>query len=49
MCIRDRIITGEGSLKEKASRLIQEANRQGGIDNIAVVLVNPLGREDGLC
>ena len=44
-----RIITGEGSLKEKASRLIQEANRQGGIDNIAVVLVNPLGREDGLC
>ena len=33
------IITGEGSLKEKAALLIEEANRQGGIDNIAVVLV----------
>lgn len=44
-----RIITGEGSLKEKASCLIQEANRQGGIDNIAAVLVNPLGREAGSC
>lgn len=44
-----RIITGEGSLKDKASRLITEANRQGGIDNIAVVLVSPLGREAGVC
>ena len=43
------IVTGPGSLKEKASRLIREANRQGGIDNIAVVLVNPLGREAGTC
>lgn len=43
------IITGTGGLKDKASRLIQEANQQGGIDNIAVVLVNPLGREAGPC
>lgn len=43
------IITGEGSLNEKAARLIGEANRQGGVDNIAVVLVNPWGREDGVC
>lgn len=44
-----RIITGEGSLKDKASCLIEEANRQGGVDNIAVVLVNPHGRGDGPC
>ncbi len=36
-----RIVTGEGSLKDKTSRLIEEANRQGGVDNIAVVLVHP--------
>lgn len=43
------IVTGSGSLKEKAERLISEANSQGGIDNIAVVLVNPLGRGSGPC
>ena len=43
------IITGEGSLKEKAALLIEETNRQGGIDNIAVVLVSPSGREAGVC
>ena len=43
------IITGEGSLKEKAALLIETANRQGGVDNIAVVLVNPSGREAGVC
>ena len=31
------------------SLLIEEANRQGGIDNIAVVLVSPSGREAGVC
>ena len=36
-----RIVTGGGSLKDKAARLIGEANRQGGVDNIAVVLVRP--------
>lgn len=44
-----RIITGEGSLKDKAALLIEEANSRGGADNIAVVLVNPLGREEGVC
>lgn len=43
------IVTGHGSLKEKAGRLIEEANSRGGIDNIAVVLVNPLGRGAGQC
>lgn len=35
------IVTGGGSLKEKAARLIQEANDRGGTDNIAVVLFQP--------
>lgn len=43
------IVTGEGTLKDKAYRLIEEANGRGGCDNIAVVLVNPLGREEILC
>ena len=37
-----RIVSGEGTLREKASTLIEEANRRGGNDNIAVVLVKPL-------
>lgn len=37
-----RIVSGEGTLREKASALIEEANRRGGNDNIAVVLVKPL-------
>lgn len=44
-----QVITGKGTLKEKASRLIREANCQGGIDNIAVVLIDPLGKEADLC
>lgn len=43
------IVTGSGSLKEKAMCLIREANRQGGADNIAVVLVNPMGRGEIPC
>lgn len=43
------IITGEGTLKDKAFRLIKEANCQGGMDNIAVVLVDPLGKEAEGC
>lgn len=39
-----RIITGPGNLRQKAANLIESANRQGGTDNIAVVLVNPAGR-----
>lgn len=44
-----QVITGTGNLKDKASRLTEEANCQGGIDNIAVVLVNPLGKEADQC
>jgi len=33
------ILMGEGSLQEKGQRLIQEANNNGGRDNITVVLV----------
>ena len=44
-----QVITGKGTLKEKASRLIREANCQGGIANIAVVLIDPLGKEADLC
>ena len=42
------IVTGDGSLKDKATALIREANIQGGMDNIAVVLVSA-GKEVGSC
>ncbi len=44
-----RIISGRGSLREKASCLIETANQKGGVDNIAVVLVQPLGEEGAVC
>lgn len=44
-----RIVTGEGSLKDKACRLIREANGRGGTDNIAVVLARYRGKGDGVC
>ncbi len=37
----ETILAGSGSLKEKAETLIGTANENGGIDNIAVVLVKP--------
>lgn len=43
------IVSGEGSLKEKAARLINEANYQGGTDNIAVVLIRPSEGGTSLC
>ena len=43
------IILSEGSLKEKAQRLIAEANERGGTDNIAVVLVKPEEGGMGSC
>lgn len=43
------IVSGLGSLKEKAAHLIDEANAGGGIDNIAVVLVKPEEGGTGLC
>lgn len=43
------IILSEGTLKEKAGRLIAEANNRGGTDNIAVVLVKPQEGGMGSC
>lgn len=43
------IVSGEGALKEKAARLIALANQEGGADNIAVVLVQPLREGGALC
>ena len=43
------IISEPGTLKEKAERLIEEANESGGIDNIAVVLVKFEEGGTGLC
>lgn len=47
--VMHRIIMGQGSLKDKAAALIREANRRGGTDNIAVVLVCYEGRGNGRC
>ncbi len=43
------IILSEGTLKEKAERLIAEANERGGTDNIAAVLVKPQEGGMGSC
>ena len=43
------IVLSEGTLKEKAQRLIAEANERGGTDNIAVVLVKPEEGGMGSC
>lgn len=44
-----RIVSGPGTLREKAEALIREANLRGGSDNIAVVLVDPLERGADVC
>ena len=41
-----KIVSEEGTLKEKAERLIKAANDNGGKDNIAVLLMSP-GEEEG--
>ena len=38
-----QVLQGVGNLKEKAHRLVDEANDNGGRDNISVVLVKPFG------
>lgn len=43
------IVSGPGTLREKAEALIREANLRGGNDNIAVVLVDPLERGADVC
>ena len=40
--IRD-VIVSEGSLEERAERLIALANENGGRDNISVILIDPFG------
>lgn len=44
-----RIVGERGTMKDKAMDLIKEANRRGGRDNIAVVLIRPLENGGGLC
>lgn len=36
-----RIVNGEGTLDEKTDALLAEANRNGGVDNITVILARP--------
>ncbi|MCM1124181.1 MAG: Stp1/IreP family PP2C-type Ser/Thr phosphatase [Ruminococcus flavefaciens] len=42
-----QILTGGGSLKERAETLVQMANDNGGKDNISVIVVEPLIDEPG--
>lgn len=35
------VVSGEGTLKSKADRLVEMANENGGRDNISVILVDP--------
>lgn len=42
--IRD-IVSGTGSLKEKATKLIERANENGGLDNISALLIDPFARQ----
>ena len=37
----EEILKDKGSMKDKADRLISAANKNGGKDNIAVVLIEP--------
>lgn len=42
-------LTGHGSLKQKAEKLISQANDRGGYDNIAVIVIDPQIGEVGPC
>ena len=45
----EEILKGDDSLKEKAERLVMEANANGGKDNITVLLIDPFdNKEDDL-
>ena len=43
------IVLGQRDIVEKAEKLIETANRNGGKDNIAVVLVEPFTNEVEAC
>ena len=47
--IREIISDTEKNLEEKGKILISEANRNGGKDNIAVVLIEPFANEVETC
>ena len=40
-----QILTGDGSLKDRAEELVEAANRNGGKDNISVIVIEPLADE----
>ena len=39
------ILRGDGSVQEKAGKLIAEANRNGGSDNVSVIVIDPFSDE----
>ena len=43
------LLNGTGSLKQKAEQLIQRAKEHGGLDNIAVILIDPQISEVKAC
>ena len=43
------ILSQNMSLKEKAKKLLEQANENGGYDNIAVIVAEPLVSEVGPC
>ncbi len=40
-----KILTGAGSLKDRVEKLVETANRNGGKDNISVIVIEPLADE----
>ena len=40
-----RILKGDGSLKDRVEKLVETANRNGGKDNISVIVIEPLADE----
>lgn len=40
-----QILTGDGSLRERAEELVRTANHNGGKDNISVIVIEPLADE----
>lgn len=40
-----QILTGDGSLKDRVEELVETANRNGGKDNISVIVIEPLADE----